>query len=90
MFTHDTQEIATESGYWSICSIKIALCINMCINNGYFLTDLASSSSFRKLGIYFYCNFRTPQEKNPIKIKMCPSVIQKLCLKPNIIMLTKV
>lgn len=27
MFTHDTQEIATESGYWSICSIKIALCI---------------------------------------------------------------
>lgn len=48
MFTHDTQDIATESGYWSICSIKIALCINMCINNGYFLTDLASSSSFRK------------------------------------------
>lgn len=63
----------------------------MCMNKSYFLTNLASSSSFRKwdfFGDFFYCNFHTPQEKTPIKIKMCPSVIQKLCLKPNIILLT--
>lgn len=63
----------------------------MCINKGYFLTNLASSSSFRKwdfFGDFFIVTFTHPKKKTPIKIKMCPFVIQKLCLKPNIILLT--
>lgn len=39
-------------------------------------------------GFFFIVTFTHPKKKNPIKIKMCPSVIQKLCLKPNIILLT--
>lgn len=39
-------------------------------------------------GFFFIVTFTHPKKKNKIKIKMCPSVIQKLCLKPNIILLT--
>lgn len=39
-------------------------------------------------GFFFIVTFTHPKKKTPIKIKMCPSVIQKLCLKPNIILLT--
>lgn len=41
-------------------------------------------------GFFLIVTFTHPKKKTPIKIKMCPSVIQKLhvCLKPNIILLT--
>lgn len=45
------------------------------------MTNLASSSSFRKwdfFGDFFYCNFHTPQEKNPNKnknVSLCNSEV---------------
>lgn len=39
-------------------------------------------------GFIFIVTFTHPKKKTPIKLKRCPSVIQKLCLKPNIILLT--
>lgn len=53
----------------------------MCINKGYFLTNLASSSSFRKwdfFGDFFIVAFTHPKKKKPNKnknVSLCNSEV---------------